>query len=43
MLILLTFSYLLENDRRLVVTLFFIRNFYCVKFWKTLTDMYNIL
>ena len=36
MLILLTF-YLLENDRRSVETSFLIRDFYCVKFLKTLT------
>ena len=35
-LILLT-SYLLENDRRSVETSFLIRDFYCVKFLKTLT------
>ena len=30
-------SYLLENDRRSVETSFLIRDFYCVKFLKTLT------
>ena len=30
-------SYLLENDRGLVETSFLIRDFYCVKFLKTLT------
>ena len=34
MLILLTLSYLLEHDWRSIVTLFFIRNFCCVKFKK---------
>ena len=35
--------YLLENDRRSVETSFFIRDFYCVMFYKTLTYNKQIL